>query len=237
MIETDLAVKFKKISTATLTMQLLKRGIKSIWMYGPKPLKLNQDRIAGPAYTLRFLPGREDLNGPDILRRTDLAQRRAIEECPPGYILVVDARGRLDGAAIGDILATRLQVRGVAGLVSDANVRDADGVLASGLPVWCPGAAAPASIANLSDGELDVPIGCGGVAVIPGDWIIADNDGVVVVPKNFAEEIARDGLEQEIHEEFILSQVKNGAPIPGHYPPNEVNIAKYREWLGKTRSS
>ena len=237
MTEIGLAAKFKKISTATLTMQLLKRGIKSIWMHGPKPLGLNQDRIAGPAYTLRFLPGREDLNGPEILKRTDLAQRRAIEECPPDHILVVDALGRNDGAAIGDILATRLQVRGVAGLVSDANVRDADGVLASGLPVWCPGAAAPASIAHLSDGELNVPIGCGGVAVIPGDWIIADNDGVVVVPKNFAEEIARDGLEQEIHEEFILTQVKNGAPIPGHYPPNEVNISKYREWRGKTRSS
>ena len=135
MIETNLATKFKKISTATLTMQLLKRGLKSIWMYGPKPLGLNQDRIAGPAYTLRFLPGREDLNGPEILKRTDLAQRRAIEECPPGHVLVVDALGRLDGAAIGDILATRLQVRGVAGLVSDANLRDADGVLASGLPV------------------------------------------------------------------------------------------------------
>ena len=237
MTEIGLAAKFKKISTATLTMQLLKRGIKSIWMHGPKPLGLNQDRIAGPAYTLRFLPGREDLNGPEILKRTDLAQRRAIEECPPDHILVVDALGRNDGAAIGDILATRLQVRGVAGLVSDANVRDADGVLASGLPVWCPGAAAPASIANLSDGELNVPIGCGGVAVIPGDWIIADNDGVVVVPKNFAEEIARDGLEQEIHEEFILTQIKNGAPIPGHYPPNEVNISKYKEWRGKTRSS
>ena len=237
MIETNLAVTFKKISTATLTMQLLKRGIKSIWMYGPKPLGLNQDRIAGPAYTLRFLPGREDLNGPDILKRTDLAQRRAIEECPPGHILVVDALGRLDGAAIGDILATRLQVRGVAGLVSDANVRDADGVLASGLPVWCPGAAAPASIANLSDGELNVPIGCGGVAVIPEDWIIADNDGVVVVPKNIAEEVARDGLEQETHEEFILSQVKNGAKIPGHYPPNETNISKYKEWRRKNSSS
>ena len=237
MTEIGLAAKFKKISTATLTMQLLKRGIKSIWMHGPKPLGLNQDRIAGPAYTLRFLPGREDLNGPEILKRTDLAQRRAIEECPPDHILVVDALGRNDGAAIGDILATRLQVRGVAGLVSDANVRDADGVLASGLPVWCPGAAAPASIANLSDGELNVPIGCGGVAVIPGDWIIADNDGVVVVPKNFAEEIARDGLEQEIHEEFILTQVKNGAPIPGHYPPNEVNISKYKEWRRKNSSS
>ena len=237
MTEIGLAAKFKKISTATLTMQLLKRGIKSIWMHGPKPLGLNQDGIAGPAYTLRFLPGREDLNGPEILKRTDLAQRRAIEECPPDHILVVDALGRNDGAAIGDILATRLQVRGVAGLVSDANVRDADCVLASGLPVWCPGAAAPASIANLSDGELNVPIGCGGVAVIPGDWIIADNDGVVVVPKTFAEEIARDGLEQETHEEFILTQVKNGAPIPGHYPPNEVNISKYKEWRGKTRSS
>ena len=186
---------------------------------------------------LKYQELSKDLNGPEILKRTDLAQRRAIEECPPDHVLVVDALGRNDGAAIGDILATRLQVRGVAGLVSDANVRDADGVLASGLPVWCPGAAAPASIANLSDGELNVPIGCGGVAVIPGDWIIADNDGVVVVPKNFAEEIARDGLEQEIHEEFILTQVKNGAPIPGHYPPNEVNISKYKEWRGKTRSS
>ena len=236
MTETNLTTKFKKVSTATLTMQLLKRGIKSIWMYGPKPLGLNQDRIAGPAYTLRFIPGREDLNGPDILKRTDLAQRRAIEECPSGHILVVDALGRQDGAAIGDILATRLQVRGVAGLVSDANVRDADGVIASGLPVWCPGAAAPASVANLSDGELNVPIGCGGVAVIPGDWIIADNDGVVVVPQNIAEEIAEDGLEQEIHEEFILQQVKNGAQIPGHYPPNEENISKYRVWHGKSSS-
>ena len=94
MLKKELAEKFKKISTATLTMQLLKRGIKSIWMYGPKPLGQNQERIAGPAYTLRFIPGREDLNGPDILKRTDLAQRRAIEECPPGYILVVDALGR-----------------------------------------------------------------------------------------------------------------------------------------------
>ena len=233
MLKKELAEKFKKISTATITMQLLKRGIKSIWMYGPKPLGQNQERIAGPAYTLRFIPGREDLNGPDILKRTDLAQRRAIEECPPGYILVVDALGREDGAAIGDILATRLQVRGVTGLVSDANVRDADGVIASGLPVWCPGAAAPASVANLSDGELDVPIGCGGVAVIPGDWIIADNDGVVVVPKNIAEDVANDGLEQEKHEVFILEQVKNGAKIPGHYPPNEENISKYKKWLSK----
>ena len=236
MNQAELAAAFRQISTATLTMQLLKRGIKNIWMFGPKPLAAGQERIAGPAYTLRFIPGREDLTGPDILKRTDLAQRRAIEECPPDHILVVDALGREDGAAIGDILATRLRVRGVAGLVSDANVRDADGVIASRLPVWCPGAAAPASVANLSDGELQVPIGCGGVAVIPGDWIVCDNDGVVVVPQALAEEVAIGGLEQELHEQFILEQVKGGAPIPGHYTPNEENLAKYQDWKAKRGS-
>ena len=117
MSHDQLVAAFKQISTATLTMQLLKRGIRQVWMDGPKPLEDGQERIAGPAYTLRFIPGREDLSGPDILKRTDLAQRRAIEECPPGHILVVDALGRTDGAAIGDILATRLHVRGVAGMV------------------------------------------------------------------------------------------------------------------------
>ncbi len=229
----QLVAAFKQISTATLTMQLLKRGIRQVWMVGPKPLTDRQERMAGPAYTLRFIPGREDLSGPEILKRTDLAQRRAIEECPPGHVLVVDCLGLADGAAIGDILATRLHVRGVAGLVSDACVRDADGVVASQLPVWSPGAAAPASVASLSDGDLNVPIGCGGVAVIPGDWIVADNDGVVVVPQALAQEVAEGGLEQELHEQFILQQVKDGAGIPGTYPPNEENLAKYQEWKAK----
>lgn len=233
MQQAQLAATFRQISTATLTMQLLKRGIRQVWMYGPKPLAAGQERIAGPAFTLRFIPGREDLSGPDVLKRTDLAQRRAIEECPPGHVLVVDCLGLANGAAIGDILATRLKVREVEGLVSDACVRDADGVRASGLPVWCPGAAAPASVASLSDGDLNVPIGCGGVAVIPGDWIVADNDGVVVVPQALAEEVAAGGLEQELHEQFILQQVKDGATIPGTYPPNEENLAAYQEWKAR----
>jgi regulator of RNase E activity RraA len=127
-----------------------------------------------------------------------------------------------------------MRVRGVAGMVSDACVRDADGVRHSGLPVWCPGAAAPASVATLSDGDLNVPIGCGGVAVIPGDWVVCDNDGVVVIPQALVQEVAEGGLEQELHEQFILEQVKNGAKIPGTYPPNEENLAKYQEWK-KTR--
>jgi regulator of RNase E activity RraA len=145
-------------------------------------------------------------------------------------VLVVDALGRADGAAIGDILATRMRVRGVAGLVSDACVRDADGVRASQLPVWCPGAAAPASVASLSDGDLNVPIGCGGVAVIPGDWVVCDNDGVVVIPLALVQEVAEGGLEQELHEQFILQQVQHGATIPGTYPPNAENLAKYQAW-------
>jgi regulator of RNase E activity RraA len=226
----QLVATLKQVSTATLTMQLLKRGIRQVWMFGPKPLAEGQERIAGPAFTLRFIPGREDLSGPEILKRTDLAQRRAIEECPPGHVLVVDALGRADGAAIGDILATRMRVRGVAGLVSDACVRDADGVRASQLPVWCPGAAAPASVASLSDGDLNVPIGCGGVAVIPGDWVVCDNDGVVVIPLALVQEVAEGGLEQELHEQFILQQVQHGATIPGTYPPNAENLAKYQAW-------
>ncbi|MCA8928341.1 MAG: ribonuclease activity regulator RraA [Alphaproteobacteria bacterium] len=234
MNQDQLVATLKRVSTATLTMQLLKRGIRQVWMFGPKPLSDGQERIAGPAFTLRFIPGREDLSGPEILKRTDLAQRRAIEECPPGHILVVDCLGLADGAAIGDILATRMQVRGVAGMVSDACVRDADGVKASGLPVWCPGAAAPASVASLSDGDLNVPIGCGGVAVIPGDWVVCDNDGVVVIPQALVQEVAEGGLEQELHEQFILQQVKDGAKIPGTYPPNADNLAKYQEWKAKT---
>ena len=231
----QLVATLKQVSTATLTMQLLKRGIRQVWMFGPKPLAEGQERIAGPAFTLRFIPGREDLSGPEVLKRTDLAQRRTIEECPPGHILVVDALGQSDGAAIGDILATRMRVRGVAGMVSDACVRDADGVRASRLPVWCPGAAAPASIATLSDGDLNVPIGCGGVAVIPGDWVVCDNDGVVVIPQALVQEVTEGGLEQELHEQFILEQVKAGAPIPGTYPPSAENLAKYQAWKAQNR--
>ena len=139
----DLQAALRQTSTATLSMQLLKRGVSRVWMRGPVRLSPQQERLAAPAFTLRFIPGREDLASPAIMARKDLAQRRAIEECSAGHVLVVDALGLSSVAVIGDILATRLRVRGVSGMVTDGAVRDADSVAETGLPVWCAGAAAP----------------------------------------------------------------------------------------------
>jgi len=139
----DLQAALRQTSTATLSMQLLKRGLSRVWMRGPMRLSPQQERLAAPAFTLRFIPGREDLASPAIMARKDLAQRRAIEECSAGHVLVVDALGLSGVAVMGDILASRLRVRGVSGMVTDGAVRDADAVVETGLPVWCAGAAAP----------------------------------------------------------------------------------------------
>ncbi len=227
----EIAAKLVQASTATVSMQLLKRGLRNIAIRGPRPISADTPRIAGPAFTLRFIPAREDLSDPKILNRNNLAQRLAIEQCPAGHVLVVDALGCRDAGTIGDILAERLQRRGVAGLVSDGMVRDHEGVVATGLPVFACGAAAPASLTRLGDGDYNVPIGCGGVAVIPGDYIVADADGAIVVPQAMAAEVADGALEQERLERFVLMRVKGGAAIPGTYPPNEDTLAAYRDWV------
>jgi regulator of RNase E activity RraA len=227
----DWIERLRSVSTATITMQLLKRGLRSVAMRGVKPLVPGSGRLVGEAYTLRFIPGREDLSSPEMLRRTDIAQRRAIEECPAGAVLVIDGCGRGAVATFGDILAARLKHRGVAGVVSDGGVRDAAGVIDVGLPVFCAGPAAPASITALADGDLQVPIGCGGVAVLPGDAIVGDDDGVVVIPRSMLDEIVEGAVEQERHERFILMQVQRGAPVLGTYPPSEENLAAYRRWV------
>lgn len=225
------AERLRGVSTATLTMQLLKRGLRSVAMQGVKPLVPGRGRLVGEAYTLRFIPGREDLASPEMLRRTDIAQRRAIEECPPEAVLVIDGCGRGTVATFGDILAARLKHRGVAGVVSDGGVRDAAGVIEVGLPVFCAGPAAPASVTSLADGDLQVPIGCGGVAVIPGDVVVGDDDGVVVIPRAMLDDVVEGAVEQERHERFILMQVQRGAPVLGTYPPSDENLAAYRRWV------
>ena len=229
----DWVERLEQVSTATISMQLLKRGLRSIAMQGVAPLTPGRRRLVGEAFTLRFIPGREDLSDPATLQRRDLAQRRAIETCPAGAILVVDAYARAHVGTIGDILAQRLVHRGVRGLVTDGAVRDAEGVIETGLDVYCAGTAAPASISGLSDGDLQVPIGCGGVAVIPGDVVVGDGDGVVVIPRSLLGEVVEGAIEQERHERFIMRQIRSGAPVPGTYPPSEENIAAYRDWLAK----
>ncbi|EKM98295.1 MULTISPECIES: ribonuclease activity regulator RraA [unclassified Acidocella] len=214
------------ISTATLTTVLLKKGLRNVWLRGTKPLKAGQTRLVGPAFTLRFVPAREDLATPASWA-SPISTRAAIEAMPEGCIAVVDAMGVTDAGIFGDILCRRMRLRGVAALVTDGVVRDAAGVLASELPVWCAGIAAPPSVAGLTFVGWQEPVGCGGVAVFPNDVIVVDDDGAVVIPQALLAEVVAIAVEQERQESWIYAQIEAGAALPGLYPPNEENKARY----------
>jgi regulator of RNase E activity RraA len=221
----------RKISVATVTMQLLKRGIRNVSMAGVRPLNQPAKPVVGPAYTLRYVPLREDKSAPEVLGRPDYPPRIAIEQTPAGSVLVIDGRGRGDIAVVGDILVERLKFRGVASMVSDGGIRDCAEALKSDLPLYAAGPAAPASIGGHSAADIETPISCGGVAVFPGDVICADGDGVVVVPQALAADVARDGLEQERYERFAKMKIKEGSKVPGVYPPNAETKAEYEKWV------
>jgi regulator of RNase E activity RraA len=216
----------RDISTATVTTVLLKKGLRNIWMRGTRPLRPDQPRLVGPAFTMRFIPAREDLATPESWS-SPRSTRAAIEDMPDGCIAVVDAMGVTDSGIFGDILCGRMRRRGVAALVTDGAVRDLAGVLATDLPVWCAAAAAPPSVAALTFVNWQEPVGCGGVAVFPDDVILADADGAVVIPRAFADEVAKEGQEQERLETWIMQEVDRGARLPGLYPPNAETRARY----------
>lgn len=217
---------FTSITTATITMVLLKKGIRNVWLRGAFAMQDDQERIAGPAFTMRYLPGREDLSTPEALS-SPRSTRHAIEDMPAGCVTVVAADGCKDAGVFGDILCERMRVRGVRGMVTDGVMRDVDGVRDTGFNVWSAGAAAPASISCMTFADWQQPIGCGGVAIFPNDLIVADNDGAVVVPQKLADEVLEAALEQEQLEAWILDEVKGGAELPGLYPPNEDNRARF----------
>ncbi len=215
-----------KITTATLTTILLKKGLRKVWLRGTRPLRPGQPRLVGRAFTLRFVPAREDLATPESWS-SPISTRAAIEDMPAGCIAVVDAMGVTDAGIFGDILCARMAKRHVAALVTDGAVRDVAGVLGTGLPVWCSGAAAPPSVAGLTFVAWQQPIGCGGVAVFPGDVIVVDDDGAVLIPAALLDEILALAPEQERLEAWIMGQVEKGASLPGLYPPNAENKARY----------
>jgi regulator of RNase E activity RraA len=217
----------KQISTPTITTILLKKGLRNVWMRGPRPLRAGAPRIVGPAFTLRFIPAREDMATPDAWS-SPRSTRAAIEQMPEGCVAVADAMGVRDAGIFGDILCARMARRGVAGLVADGVVRDVAGVRAAGLPVWCRGTAAPPSVAGLIFEGWQAPIGCGGVAVFPGDLVVADDDGAVVVPAAQAEHVAAAGAEQERLERWIAAEVARGVALPGLYPPDAATRARYQ---------
>lgn len=222
-----------KVTTATLTTLLLKKGLRNVWLRGTRPLRAGQPRLVGRAFTLRFVPAREDLATPESWS-SPISTRAAIEAMPAGCIAVVDAMGVTDAGVFGDILCTRMVKRGVAALVTDGVVRDVSGVLASGLPVWCSGAAAPPSVAGLTFVDWQRPVACGGVAVFPGDVVVVDDDGAVLIPAALLDDILTLAPEQERLENWIMQQVENGAALPGLYPPNAENKARYlAETTGK----
>ena len=217
------------VSTATLTTILLKKGLRNVWMRGPKPLEQNYPRLVGPAFTLRFVPAREDLATPESWS-SPRSTRGAIEDMPEGAIAVADAMGITDAGIFGDILCARIAKRRVSALITDGVVRDVVGVLGTGLPVWCQGGAAPPSVAGLTFVNWQEPIGCGGVAVFPDDVIVADRDGAVVIPQALVEEVVKLAPEQEQLENWIMSEVERGEKLPGLYPPNAEAKARYEAW-------
>ena len=222
------------VTTATLTTVLLKRGLRNVYMRGTRPLVPGQPRIVGPAFTLRFVPAREDLATPASWGNP-ISTRAAIEAMPAGCVAVVDAMGTTDAGIFGDILCARMVKRGVAGLVTDGAVRDLAGVLGTGLPVWSQGSVAPPSVAALTFVGWQQPVGCGGVAVFPNDVVVADDDGAVLIPAALLDEVVAAAVEQERLEGWIMGRVEAGQALPGLYPPNEANRAAYEAWKRGSR--
>jgi regulator of RNase E activity RraA len=225
--------QLKRASTATLTTQLFKRGLRNVYLQGVHRMSKAGDNLVGEAFTLRYIPAREDLDHIGVFEDPEHPQRKAIEVVPPGQVLVMDCRRDTRAASGGGILLTRLQVRGAAGVVTDGGLRDSDTIAGMNFPVFGAGPSAPLNLAIHHAVDLNVPIGCGGVAVFPGDIVVGDAEGVVIVPAHLAVEVARDASEQERLEVFVLQEVAGGKPLRGTYPPNADTVARYRLWREK----
>jgi len=225
-LDPAIVATLQKVTTATLTTVLLKKGLRNVWIRGTIPIRPGQPRLVGRAFTLRFVPAREDLATPESWG-SPISTRAAIEDMPAGCIAVADAMNVTDAGIFGDILCARMAKRGISALITDGVVRDMACVLGTGLPVWCRGAAAPASVTGLTFVAWQQPIACGGVAVFPGDVIVVDQDGAVLIPANLLDEVIPLAVEQERLEAWIMSEVERGVPLPGLYPPNAEAKARY----------
>jgi regulator of RNase E activity RraA len=225
-LEQSVIETLQKVTTATLTTVLLKKGLRNVYLRGARPIRTGQPRLVGRVFTLRFVPAREDLATPASWG-APISTRAAIEAMPPGCIAVADARGVQDAGIFGDILCARMAKRGMTALVTDGVVRDLAGVLGTNLPIWCSGAAAPSSVTGLTFVGWQEPIGCGGVAVFPGDVVVCDDDGVVLIPSAMLDDVIAESVEQERFEGWIMDEVNRGVPLPGLYPPNDEAKARY----------
>ncbi len=229
-LSAETLTRFRHASAATLTTQLFKRGLRNVCIQGVYRLSRPGPNLVGEAFTLRYIPAREDIDVVSVFENPEHPQRKAIETVPPGQVLVMDCRRDARAASAGSILLTRLLVRGAAGVVTDGGLRDSEAIATMDFPVYASGGSAPLNLAIHHAVDLNVAIGCGGVAVFPGDVIVGDGEGVVVVPRHLADDVARDAAEQEIVEVFVLQEIAGGRALPGTYPPNAETLARYRVW-------
>ena len=230
-ISPEILALLKTVSTGTLCSQMRHRGFWNIFMHDVRPLRPDL-HMAGQALTLRYIPRREDLDPTGEYDNRQNKQRLAIETVESGDVLVIDARGDTRAATLGNILTARVRARGAAGIVTDGAFRDSPAIKEIDLPTY-----ARAANANLSNtihfpSEINVPIACGGVAVLPGDVLVGDGEGVAVIPRAFAEEVANAAVEQERREEFIYTRIRNGSSIVGVYPPNAETLKEYEASRG-----
>ncbi|MBD1262376.1 ribonuclease activity regulator RraA [Maribacter polysiphoniae] len=229
--------KLRKVSTATIATCLFKRGLKNQFIQDVKPLKPNKPNMVGEAYTLRYIPAREDLNPIEVFRDPNHLQRVAVEECPKGAVLVIDSRKDARAASAGSILATRLMVRGVAGIVTDGGFRDSAEIAELEFPSYHNRPSAPTNLTLHQAIAINEPIGCGDVAVFPGDILVGDDDGVMVIPAHIADEVADECVQMTLYEDYVIQQVENGHAVIGLYPLVDENIKKAFESWKKNKTT
>jgi regulator of RNase E activity RraA len=228
--------KLAAVSTATITTVLFKRGFRNVFISGVGLINPDAPRMVGPAYTMRYIPSREDLDTLSVFEDRSHPQRKGVEECPAGAVFVIDSRRDPKAASAGSILVTRLWKRGCAGIVTDGGFRDTPDIAELPFPAYHAAPSAPTNLIRHHAVDLNVPIGCGDVPVYPGDIIVGDREGVAVIPQHLAEEVAAEAFEQTVFEDFVQEQVEAGRSIFGIYPPSpeaKEEFARWREAKGR----
>jgi regulator of RNase E activity RraA len=228
--------KLLTVSTATIATALFKLGLKNQFIQGVKPLVKGRDNMVGEAFTLRYIPAREDLNPITVFKDPKHPQRVAVETCPTGSVLVIDSRKDSRAASAGSILASRLMVRGAAGIVTDGGFRDTAEIAKLDIPAYHDTPSAPTNLTLHQAIDINVPIGCGDVAVFPGDVIVGDDDGVMVIPAHLANQVANESVNMTLYEDFVSEKVLDGTPIIGLYPlTSEQHKKAFEDWKNRIR--
>lgn len=222
--------KLKRVSSATLTTALFKRGFRNVFIQDVRPLGTAAPRMVGEAYTLRYIPAREDLDHLGVFADVEHPQRKAVEACPAGHVMVIDSRKDARAASAGGILVSRLMQRGAAGVVTDGGFRDSPDIAQMPFPAYHNRPSAPTNLIRHHAVDINVPIGCGDVPVFPGDIVVGDGEGVCVIPAHLANEVAEEAYEQTAYEDFVEERVRAGESIIGLYPANEATKAAFAAW-------